>query len=220
MKDNEDHKKEADANNDEIKIEIRDKKSKSAEEISSDNQLLNAETSEIDTEEIEVEPDELGELKNKLKEQEDKYLRLAAEFDNVKKRIARQFDNMTISSAERIIAPLLEVVDNFGRGLEAAENSTGYESLKKGMELTYQQLTELLKKEGLEAIESLGKQFDPNLHEAMMQLESEEEEGIIVQELVKGYKLKGRVIRHARVAVSRGDSTEADDAEATENDVE
>ncbi len=145
-----------------------------------------------------------AEYEQKLKEQEDQFLRLAAEFDNFRKRTARQFENMTIASVERIVLPLLEVVDNFHRALEAASSENG-ESVKKGMELIYQQLQDVLKREELEEIEAVGKPFDPNLHDAIMQVESDEyDEGIVVQELLKGYKLKGKVIRHARVAVSKG----------------
>jgi molecular chaperone GrpE len=145
-----------------------------------------------------------AEYEQKLKEQEDRYLRLAAEFDNFRKRTARQFETMAIASVERIVLPLLEVVDNFQRALEAASSENG-EPFKKGMELIYQQLRDVLKREELEEIESLGKPFDPNLHDAIMQVESNEyEEGIVVHELLKGYRLKGKVIRHARVAVSKG----------------
>jgi len=151
------------------------------------------------------------EYEERLKEKEDRFLRLAAEFDNYKKRTARQFENMTISSAERIITPLLEVVDNFQRALESSENNSDYDSLKKGTELIYQQLQGILKREGVEEIEAVGQQFDPNLHEAMMQVESDEyDEGVIVQEMMKGYKIKDKVIRHSRVVVSKGVSAKGD----------
>ena len=145
----------------------------------------------------------IEEYRDKVQELEDCHLRLAAEFENYKKRIARQFEDMIKSSGEKIIIPVLEVIDNFERAFEAASNSTDFKVLQEGMELTYQQLFEILKKEGVEPIKAVGETFDPNLHEAMMQVESDEyAEGVIVQEISRGYKLNGRVIRFSRVAVS------------------
>ncbi len=145
----------------------------------------------------------IEEYKEKIKELEDRHLRLAAEFDNYKKRIARQFEDIIKSSGEKIIISLLEVLDNFERALDAASNGTDFKALHEGMELTYQQLYDILKKEGVEPIKAVGEKFDPNLHEAMLQVESDEfPEGVIAQEILRGYRLNGRVIRFSRVAVS------------------
>jgi len=141
----------------------------------------------------------------KLVEADDRYMRLAAEFDNYRKRTARQFEDMIKNSNEKLLLQVLELADNFERALEAASNSSDNESLKSGTELIYQHLSDILKKEGVEPIESIGQKFDPNLHEALMQVESDEyDEGIVTQEINRGYKLHGKVIRFARVAVSRG----------------
>ena len=137
-------------------------------------------------------------------------MRLAAEFDNYKKRNARLYETMVQAARESIILPILEVVDNYERALETADNSE-FGSLLEGTKLIHQQLTELLQKEGIEPIKAVGEEFDPNLHEAMMQIESDEyPEGVIAQEMRRGYKLNGKVVRHSRVAVSKGKQTDDD----------
>ncbi len=196
-----------------IEVEIKDANAISSgeSERSDDEDLSETDSEETRDEDTETLESLREEYEERLREKEDRYLRLAAEFDNYKKRTARQFENMTISSVERVITPLLEVVDNFQRALESAGQNSDYESLKKGMELIYQQLQAILKKEGVEEIEAVGKPFDPNLHDAMMQVESDQyDEGIVVQEMMKGYKIRDRVIRHSRVVVSKGASEEGD----------
>lgn len=153
----------------------------------------------------------IEDLETNIKEQEDRYLRLVAEFDNYKKRNARLYESMVQSSRESILSPLLEVIDNFERALESSENSD-FKSFKKGTELINQQLNELLKKEGVKPIEAVGQEFNPNLHEAMMQVESDKfPEGIIVDEVARGYKLKDRVIRFSKVSVSKGNEKSEDE---------
>jgi molecular chaperone GrpE len=103
------------------------------------------------------------------------------------------------------LTPLLEVVDNVERALAAARQASDLDSLKKGMELIYQQLGGYLQKTGVEKIPAVGQPFDPNLHEAMLQVDSDQyADGIVVQELIPGYRINGRILRHSRVAVSRG----------------
>ncbi len=166
---------------------------------------------EAKVEQKEKTPEEKAdEFEEKIKEQEDRYLRLVAEFDNYKKRNARLYDSMIQSSRESLISPLLDVLDNFERALESSENSD-VDSFKKGIQLIYQQLNELLKKEGVEPIEAVGQEFNPNLHEAMMQVVSEKyPEGVIVGEVTRGYKVKNKVIRFSKVTVSTG-SGESED---------
>ncbi len=145
----------------------------------------------------------IDEYKDKVKELEDRHIRLVAEFDNYKKRTARQFEDLIKSSGEKIILSLLDVIDNFERALEVSSKNADFKSLHQGMELTYQQLYDVLKREGVERIKAVGEPFDPNLHEAMLQVESDEyPEGVIAQEISRGYKLNGRVIRFSKVAVS------------------
>jgi len=140
----------------------------------------------------------------KLRESEDRYLRLAAEYDNFRKRTAKQFATISESAIEDFALDLLNILDNFERALQVDTEKTDAESLKKGIELIFGQFTDLLKKKGVEPFDSVGEKFDPNLHEAMMTVESDEhEEGVVVSEFSKGYKLKDKILRHAKVSVSR-----------------
>ncbi len=133
----------------------------------------------------------------------DRYLRLAAEFDNYKKRTAREFGQIIRTANLRLLREIVDIVDNFERALkDDAGNNEGY---RKGVELIYNQLFNLLKKENVKPIDSVGKPFDPNHHEAMMQAQSDEyDEGVVCQEIQKGYIIDDMVLRHARVVVSNG----------------
>jgi molecular chaperone GrpE len=137
----------------------------------------------------------------------DRYLRLAAEFDNYRKRTAREFGEIVRTANMRLLRSLVEIIDNFERAMNHENGEDDGDAYRKGVELIYNQLTELLQKEQVTVIESIGKPFDPALHEAMMQVDSNEYgEGIVCQEIQKGYKIDDKVLRHARVVVSRGSS--------------
>jgi molecular chaperone GrpE len=147
----------------------------------------------------------IAEYEEKIKGLEDRFLRLAAEFDNYRKRTARQFEELIKSSNENIISQILEVADNFERALEAVSKSSDFKSLHAGTEMIYQHLKDVLTRNGVESIEAVGQKFDPIVHEAVMQVESDEyPEGIIVQEIIRGYKLNDKVVRFSKVAVSKG----------------
>jgi len=147
-------------------------------------------------------------LKKRIEELEDKLLRTAADFDNYKKRIARQFDEIVRFANDKIMVELLEVVDNFERALQYTNDdndNTDFEALRKGTELIYNQMASLLGKFDVTPIEAVGQPFDPNWHEALMQIDSDEyPEGVIALEMSKGYKRGDRVIRHSKVGVSKG----------------
>ena len=142
-----------------------------------------------------------AELAAQTKELEDRYLRLVAEFDNFRKRTARDFQAVVKSANERLILELLELRDNFERALS---NSAHNESFRQGVELIAGQLDVILKKEGVEELETAARPFDPSTSEAIAHLESERPEGEVLQVLTKGYSLAGRVLRPARVIVSKG----------------
>lgn len=155
------------------------------------------------------------ELTLKVEELEGKFLRKVAEFENFRKRTARQFDDMAQAGTERVIGDLLDVVDNFKRSLEHKDNENGLEAFKQGIELIYNQMTALLDKYNVKPIEALGKKFDPNFHEALMRLDSDEYDAdCVALEISRGYKMGEKVIRHSKVGVSTGkkaaDKTEAD----------
>lgn len=135
-----------------------------------------------------------------LAEKENRYLRLQADFENFRRRTRQEKEELGNLVTQNLLKDLLPFLDNFERAL-AAENGDA-ESLRAGVEMMYKQLVEALKKEGLEYIETKGKPFDPNFHQAVMRVEdAEKEDGEIVAELQKGYMAKGRVIRPSMVQV-------------------
>jgi molecular chaperone GrpE len=131
---------------------------------------------------------------------DDRYLRLAADFDNYRKRTAREQLELTKRATERLVAELLPVLDDLERALEAAEQHEEAK-LEDGVRLVHRSLAETLKREGLAEIEADG-QFDPHKHEALLSQPSEAEEGSVVQVIQKGYRLGDRVLRPARVVVA------------------
>ena len=150
-------------------------------------------------------PETLELLKQKLNDAEDRMLRVAAEYENYRKRMARQQEELIKSANDRLFGELIEVVDNFERALQHAKEESNASAILAGTEMIYNQLISLLTKNGVNPIDALGKPFDPQLHEAMMQVDSDKySDGIVAVELGKGYQQGNRVIRHSKVGVSRG----------------
>lgn len=136
------------------------------------------------------------------REDDEKYMRLMAEFQNYKKRVAKEKQDIQSFANEKIITELLEVLDNFERSLEHSGDAD--ENYVKGMEMIFQQLKTAMEKAGLKEIQALGEDFDPAVHNAVMQEESDElESGKVSKVLQKGYKLNDKVIRAAMVAVAK-----------------
>lgn len=134
---------------------------------------------------------------------EAKYLRLMAEFQNYKKRVAKEKTDIHAYANEKIVTELLEVLDNFERAL-ASETSVEAEGYAQGMKLIFDQLLGVLTKSGLEEVKALGEDFDPNLHNAVMTSDSDEyDSNKVCNVLQKGYSLNGRVIRPAMVTVAK-----------------
>ena len=160
-------------------------------------------------------------LTAQVTELEDRLLRSAAEFDNFKKRTVRRFEEIVRSANDGILLQLLDVVDNFERALDHGNEQADLEGYCEGMKLIYEQLTTLLDKHEVSPIDAVGRPFDPNLHEAVMQTESDEyPEGTVAIEMSKGYRQGGRILRHSKVGVSAG-AGEPDDSggdEVAEND--
>lgn len=151
---------------------------------------------------VQEETDPVQKLEQELQVLKDDYLRLAAEFDNYKKRTNREFAGLIKTANENLIIGLLEFIDNFSRALENGEEKPEAEGYHKGLKLVHDQLFEILGRHGLAAFESVGEKFDPNLHEALMTVQSDEyDPDYVAQEFVKGYKLDDKVIRHAKVGV-------------------
>jgi len=162
------------------------------------------ETNEAVEETVEdAEKDELALLKEKLVNEEERYLRLRADFDNLKRRT--QIDRVAQEKyrAQKLLTDLLPVLDNFERALQVEATTEDAQSMKQGIEMVYRSLIEATTKEGLEPIATEDAPFDPNIHHAVMQEQDEtKESGIVLQELQKGYILKERVLRPAMVKVN------------------
>jgi molecular chaperone GrpE len=134
----------------------------------------------------------------------DRYLRAVAELDNYKKRAVKEKADAIKYGNETLIRDLLPLVDNIGRALKHAETSCDFEAFKKGLEMLHAQLICSLEKHGVEAIDCTSKAFDPNYHEALMQVTSADHEtNQIVDELEKGYLLNGRLLRPSKVSVCK-----------------
>ena len=142
-----------------------------------------------------------------LAEMRDKYIRSAAEFENFRKRNISEKSNWIKNANERIVLELCDVVDNFERALHP-EIEKNRESFEKGIELIFQQMNNLLKKEGVEKLEALGQEFDPEFHDALAHIPSELEENMVIAIIQNGYKMNNKIIRPVRVAVSNGEKPE------------
>lgn len=166
-----------------------------------------------------VPQDELAQLKVRVAELEDSRLRAMADFENFKRRTARQYEEMIQAGNERLLNDLLEVADNFERALKHDDERPGErteegKAFRRGTEMIYNQLQALLEKYDVRPIESLGQPFDPQFHEALMQIASDEyEEGVVAMEMARGYQRGDRVLRHAKVGVSRGKDSSKGNAE-------
>ncbi|MBZ0258234.1 nucleotide exchange factor GrpE [bacterium] len=154
--------------------------------------------------------------------QRDEYLhdlqRLQAEFDNFRKRTIRERSEMREFLLQEFIGRLLDVIDNLDRALNADANQESHEAFRDGVKMIQQQMMMILTDYGLQRINTQGEKFDPSLHEAMMQIESDEHEpGQIVSEFMPGYLLKERVLRAAKVQVAQASSTPTDNQETNES---
>jgi len=139
--------------------------------------------------------------KNKeIKELRNKYLMALADLENYKKRMKKESEEFMKYANERLLKELISVVDNFERALMVKHDNNDF---SKGIELIYKHLLSILKKEGVEAFESVGKEFDSRYHEAVSAVPSKHKDGIVIEELEKGYNLKGKLARPARVVVAQ-----------------
>ena len=159
-----------------------------------------AEPAEVTVEDAPAE-DDTAALEAQLKEKSDRILRLQADFENFRRRTAKEKEELAAVITQNLLTDLLPLLDNFERAM-AVEQTDG-EAFQKGVEMIFTQLREVMDKHGLEGIEAEGKPFDPNLHQAVMRVENPDvEDGTITQVLQKGYQAKGRVIRPAMVQVA------------------
>ncbi|MBH5318153.1 nucleotide exchange factor GrpE [Paenibacillus sp. GSMTC-2017] len=143
------------------------------------------------------------ELVKQVEEQQQRYLRAQADFDNFRRRTLKEKEELGQYASMKLIGQLLPIVDNFERAIAASSANNDFESLAKGVDMIFRQLSQTLEQEGLKPMEVVGEPFNPEFHQAIMQVESDEhEEGIVVEEVQKGYILKDKVLRPAMVKVS------------------
>ncbi len=160
-----------------------------------------AEQTEAETPEA-PEKSELDAANEKIAGLSDKLMRTAAEFDNYKKRTAREKEDFYKMAVCETIAPLLPVVDNLERAVSAAENSGDDGSVLEGIKMIKKQFDDALSSIGVEPIAAVGNEFDPERHNAVMTEDSDEAENTVIEEFQKGYIYKDKVIRHSMVKVS------------------
>lgn len=149
-----------------------------------------------------TEKSELDKAKEQIAALSDKIIRNAAEFDNYKKRTAREKEDFYKSAVCETVAPLLPVLDNLDRAVAAAEDSGESGSVLDGVKMVKKQFEDALKSIGVEPIEAVGGQFDPEKHNAVMTADSDEDENTVLEEFQKGYIYRDKVVRHSMVKVS------------------
>ena len=147
---------------------------------------------------------EIEKLKAELDDWKQSYMRKQADFQNFTKRKEKEMDELRKFASEKIITKLLDGIDNLTRAAETSKQSNDFDGLVKGVELTLNQFREIFKAEGLEAIDTEGKEFNPEEHMAVMvEASPEHDDNKIIMELQKGYKMKGKVIRPSMVKVCK-----------------
>ena len=147
----------------------------------------------------------MGETKEKLEKEKREYLFLMAEFDNFRKRTIKEKGDIIRNAAESVLKGLLPIVDDFERGLAALESTDDTDAAKQGMQLIYNKLIKYLEQNGVKPIESTGAEFNPDLHEAIAMVPTEDEKmkGKVIDTPTKGYTINDKVLRYAKVAVGQ-----------------
>lgn len=170
------------------------------------NALTDQDTSSLE-DELPIEAvgadDAVAHVQRLADENHNRYLRAQADFDNYRRRTIKEKEDLTQYASLKLVGQLLPVLDNFQRALQTGGEGAESGSFAKGVDMIYRQLSQVLEAEGLKPMESVGQPFDPELHQAIMQVESEEyDEGIVVEVIQPGYMMKDKVIRPAMVKVS------------------
>lgn len=161
------------------------------------------EIEETEVDELTTAQTRIAELEAKVEEMDDRYLRLQADFDNSRRRAKLDMEAAQKYRVQSLATNLLQALDNFERAMKVEATDEQTKSLLQGMDMIYNGIIEALKNEGVEAIEVVGKEFDPHLHQAVMQVQDENfDANCVVEEFQKGYILKDRVIRPAMVKVN------------------
>ena len=190
---------EANNNNDNTEHNIEE----AAMNFNSDDSLSG--TTHLNDEMANEEIDRFQQLENQLKEANDRYLRLVAEFDNFRKRTAKEKMEMAKTAGEDIVKALLDVVDDSERAAKQMETSDDLPLIKEGINLVFNKLKNTLQSKGLKAMESKEQDFDVELHEALTEIPAPTDalKGKVLDEIIKGYYWNDKIIRHAKVVVGK-----------------
>lgn len=201
IQDNINHSEEDELNmNDKVQEDLRQPSDEDARQEETVSQETGSEDQATDAVSL---TEEVEKLRAEHEEGQQRLLRTQADFDNFRRRTLKEKEELGKYASAKLITELLPVIDNFQRALSTAGEHAESASYVKGVEMIFRQLEGVLSAEGLTAMESVGKPFNPEFHQAIMQVESEEyEEGIVVEEVQKGYMLKDKVLRPAMVKVS------------------
>lgn len=172
-------------------------------EASENEELQQSEAEEHTEPAVEEEPDELQLLQAQVDELKDKNLRMAAEFDNYRKRTAKERVELINTAGKETIQALLDVVDDSNRAMKQMESDTDIDAVKEGATLVFNKLHNILQQKGLKQMECMGQEFNPDLHEAITEIPAPEEsqKGKILDVVQPGYYLNDKLIRHAKVVV-------------------
>ena len=169
-----------------------------------DNQLQDDSEETDQQEDVDPKDEKIQELEKLANDNEEKYLRLYAEFENYKRRIQKENQINATYKAQGVLTDILPSIDNIERALQIEGDDESFKSLQKGVQMVHESLLRALKDNGLEEILAEGKEFDPNLHQAVVQDDNPDfKSGEVTQELQKGYKLKDRVLRPSMVKVNQ-----------------
>lgn len=188
--------------NGDVTVKDRTDNEEIVEELNED-EIVSEETEVFENSEVEEVVSEVDQLKSQLQAEENKYLRMLADYDNFKRRAALDKEALEKYRAQSLMTSIIPVIDNFARAISVEAKTEEAQSMMEGMNMIYRSLIESLNSEGLVEIESLDKEFDPNFHQAIMtDSDPDKPSGIVLEELQKGYILKDRVLRPSMVKVN------------------
>lgn len=188
------------AEGEEVLDDVQEAEEEQNSQLDEANDIINKEISDI-----EALKQQVLDTEAKVEKEKKEYLFLMAEFDNFRKRTVKEKADIIKNASENVLKGLLPIVDDFERGLEASAKTEDPGSIRQGMELIYQKLVKFLAQNGVKPIESTGKPFDSELHEAiaMVPVEEESKKGVVIDTPSKGYTINDKVLRHAKVAVGQ-----------------
>ena len=191
-------------NSEETSNSVENTESNNSQDVETNEEAANKDASNEEDENVDPKDQEIERLQQLANDNEEKYLRLYAEFENYKRRIQNENKINKTYQAQGVLTDILPTIDNIERALQIEGDDDSFKSLQKGVQMVHESLLGALKDNGLEEIESEGQAFDPNVHQAVVQDDNPEyESGVITQELQKGYKLKDRVLRPSMVKVNQ-----------------